>query len=195
MLEEAVAIIGGLFDGGDVTWRGEHFSVEDARLWDLPDQRVPIGVAVSGRSSCELAGRHGDLMIAVQPEAHLGEMFDEAGGAGKPRYGQVPLCYDADEGAAVKRAHDQFRWFGGGWKVNADIPGVKGFDAASQFVRMDDISESIPCGPDVSRHVAAVKEFVDAGFTHLALLQVGADTQGEFVGWAERELLPALREL
>ena len=49
MLAEAIDIISALFDGeGTVNFRGEHFDVESAKLWDLPDERVPIGVAVSG---------------------------------------------------------------------------------------------------------------------------------------------------
>lgn len=195
MLEEAVEIISALLEGATLTFRGEHFNAENARLWDVPEVPVPIGIAVSGHQSCELAGRLADIMIAVQPEAHLGEMFDEAGGTGKPRVGQVPVCWGPDEGSAVKVAHDQFRWFGGGWKVNADLPSTDAFAAASRFVRAEDVAEAIPCGPDVERHVAAVKKFVDAGFTHVALIQVGADTQDDFIAWSQRELLPALREL
>jgi len=195
MLEEAVEIISALLEGATLTFRGEHLNAENARLWDVPEVPVPIGIAVSGHQSCELAGRLADIMIAVQPEAHLGEMFDEAGGTGKPRVGQVPVCWGPDEGSAVKVAHDQFRWFGGGWKVNADLPSTDAFAAASRFVRAEDVAEAIPCGPDVERHVAAVKKFVDAGFTHVALIQVGADTQDDFIAWSQRELLPALREL
>ena len=92
MLAEAVEIISGLFDGSDsFNYRGDYFDVETARLWDLPSERVPIGIAVSGEQSCKLAGRRADLMIAVEPKPELGEMFDAAGGAGKPRVGQVPV--------------------------------------------------------------------------------------------------------
>src|SRR3954454_12428945 len=80
MLSEAVDIIAGLFDGEDsLNYRARHFDVEQAKLWDLPDERVPIGIAVSGPASCRLAGRKADLMIAVEPEAELGELFEEAG--------------------------------------------------------------------------------------------------------------------
>ena len=107
MLSEAVDIIGALFEGdGTVNYRGRHFDVEQAQLWDLPEQRVPVGVAVSGRDSCELAGHKADLMIAVEPKAELGEMFDAAGGAGKPRVGQLAVCYDPDRDAAIQRAHE-----------------------------------------------------------------------------------------
>ncbi len=196
LLSEAVDIISALFDGdGMVNYRGRHFDVEQAKLWDLPERRVPIGIAVSGEDSCQLAGRKADLMIAVQPEAELGEMFDAAGGNGKPRVGQVALAYDADREAAVRRAHQQFRWFGLGWKVNADLPNPESFDGATQFVTPEDVAEQIACGPDVEEHVAAIKPFIDAGFTEVALVQIGADHQDEFIAWAERELLPALRSI
>ncbi len=197
MLEEAIDIIAALFDSGGerVNYRGRYFDVETAKLWDLPDQRVPIGVAVSGPHSCRLAGSKADIMVAVQPEPELGEMFDAAGGTGKPRVGQMALCYDADRDAAIQRAHEQFRWFGFGFKVNADLPNPDAFAAAAQFVTPEQVAEAIPCGPDVEEHVEAIKPFIDAGFTDVALIQIGAGHQEQFMGWAQRELLPALRSL
>jgi G6PDH family F420-dependent oxidoreductase len=195
MLEEALDIISGLFDGETVSYRGNHFDVETARLWDLPDQRVPIGVAVSGQRSCRLAGERADLMVATEPKPQLGEMFDAAGGRGKPRVGQVAVSYDPDRDTAVARAHEQFRWFGLGWKVNADLPGPDSFDAATQLVTPDQVAEQLSCGPDVQEHVDKIRPFIDAGFTEIALVQIGGAHQEEFIGWAERELLPALRSL
>jgi G6PDH family F420-dependent oxidoreductase len=197
MLSEAIDVIGALFDAGDeaISYRGDHFDLETARLWDQPDRRVPIGVAVSGPESCRLAGRKADFMVAVEPQDELGEMFDAAGGAGKGRVGQIAVSYDEDRDAAVKRAHEQFRWFGLGWKVMADLPNPDAFDAAAQFVTGSDVEESIPCGPDVEEHVAKIRPFVDAGFTEVGLVQIGGEHQEKFIAWAERELLPALREL
>lgn len=197
MLTEAVRIIGALLDGGEqnVNFRGDHFTVEQARLWDLPDERVPIGIAVSGEQSCRLAGRYGDLMIAVEPKSELGEMFDAAGGEGKPRVGQLALCYDADRETAVQRAHEQFRWFGLGWKVNADLPNPESFDAATAFISPDQVGEAISCGPDLEEHVEAIRPFLDAGFTEVALVQIGGEHQEPFLRWASDELLPALRGL
>ena len=195
MLSEAVEIISRLFDGEDsVNFRGRHFDVEQAKLWDLPDRRVPIGVAVSGQESCRLAGSTADLMIAVEPKAELGEMFDAAGGAGKPRVGQVAVCYDPDRDAAVARAHQQFRWFGLGWKVNADLPNPESFAAATEMVTPGQVGDQLACGPDVEEHVTKIQPFIDAGFTEIALVQIGAEQQ-PFLEWAERELLPALRAL
>jgi G6PDH family F420-dependent oxidoreductase len=193
MLVEALQIIRELFDGGYVNVRGEHFDVESAKLWDRPEKRVPIGVAVSGAESCRIAGEYGDAMIAVEPEAALGEQFDAAGGAGKPRIGQLPICYDPDRDAAVQRAHALFRWFGFGWKVNAELPGPPAFDAASSFVRPDDVASSIPCGDDVDAVLEAARAYADAGFTQLALVQIGGDQQRPFLEWSERTLMPAWR--
>jgi G6PDH family F420-dependent oxidoreductase len=195
MLDEAIDIIAALFTGEYVNYRGRHYRVDSARLWDVDNPPPRIGVAVSGKQSCTLAGRQADVMIAVEPKASFGHMFDAAGGHGKPRVGQVPICYDADRGAAIERAHDQFRWFGGGWKVNSELPGPAAFAAASQFVTKDDVAGSIPCGPDVEAHVSAVNQFVDAGFTHVAVVQIGGEQQTGFLNWAEKELLPALRDV
>lgn len=196
MLREAVEIITALLDGDEsVNFRGRYFDVESARLWDLPDERVPVGLAVSGEDSCRLAGREADLMIAVEPRPELGRWFDESGGTGKPRVGQVALAYDRDRDAAVARAHDQFRWFGFGWKVNADLPNPESFEAAAQFVTRDQVADAIACGDDLEEHVEKIRAYVDAGFTEVALVQIGESHQHDFIAWAERELLPALRSL
>jgi G6PDH family F420-dependent oxidoreductase len=196
MLAEAVDIIAGLFEGEEsFNYRGKHYDVETAKLWDLPEQRVPIGIAVSGPDSCRLAGEKADVLVAVEPDEKLVQMFDEAGGSGKPRVGQIAIAYDEDRDAAVQRAHEQFRWFGLGWKVNADLPGPPGFEGATQFVRPEDVGEQLSCGPDVEEHVEAIRPFVDAGFTEVALVQIGAEHQDAFFRFAEDELLPALRSL
>ncbi|MFJ6793237.1 LLM class F420-dependent oxidoreductase [Streptomyces sp. NPDC091268] len=195
MLEEAVDIIRRLFTGEYVSHHGAHYDVENAKLWDVPDEPPPIGIAVSGPRSCELAGRRGDLVIATEPERELLERFDAHGGSGKPRVGQLPVCYDTDRDAAVARAHDQFRWSLGGWKVNAELPGPAGFEQATQTVRPEDVAEAIPCGDDVDAFVEAVRPYADAGFTEVALVQIGGDRQEPFLEWAEAKLLPALRDL
>ena len=195
MLVEAIRIIRDLFEGeGYTNFRGEHFDVESAKLWDLPQQPVPIGVAAGGKQACTIAGELGDALIATEPKPELVEYFDAAGGTGKPRIGQMPISFDADKGAAVTRAHSLFRWFGLGWKVNAELPGPPAFDAASSFVREDDVAGSIPCGDDVDAVLEAAQAYADAGYTHLALLQIGGDQQIPYLEWTERALMPAWRD-
>ncbi|MBN1091504.1 TIGR03557 family F420-dependent LLM class oxidoreductase [Blastococcus sp. TML/M2B] len=195
MLEEGLHIIRELFDGeGYTNFRGEHFDVESAKLWDLPEKRVPIGVASGGKQASTIAGQLADALIATEPKAELIEAFDAAGGAGKPRIAQMPISYGTDKAAAVTRAHTLFRWFGFGWKVNAELPGPSAFDAAAQFVREEDVADSIPCGDDVEAVIEAAKEYAEAGFTHLALVQIGGDQQEPYLEWTRSTLLPAWRE-
>src|SRR4051794_6756218 len=195
MFAEAVEIITRLLAGEHVNFRGTHFGVESARLYDLPDRATPIGIAVSGEESCALAGRWADLMVATEPKPELVESFEAAGGEGKPRVGQIAVSYDPDREAAVQRAHEQFRWFGLGWKVNTDLPAPSSFEAATQFVRPEDVAEQLPCGADVEEFVEKIRPFADAGFTEVALVQIGADQQDAFIDWARDKLLPALRSL
>jgi G6PDH family F420-dependent oxidoreductase len=195
MLVEALEIMHALFEGETVTYRGEHLQTENAQLWDRPADPLPIGVAASGPASCAIAGRFGDALIAVQPDADLGRAFDEAGGTGKPRIGQAPLSYDPDAAVARKRATEQFRWFAGGWDVMAELPGPDHFASATKSVGEDEVAEQVPCGDDLDAHVDAVRAYVDAGFTHVAVVQIGGEAQDQFFDWAERELVPALRKL
>jgi G6PDH family F420-dependent oxidoreductase len=195
MLAEAVQIIRELLRGdGYTTFHGEYYDVDGGKIWDLPEGGVPIGLAVSGEKSVELAAEYADVLIATEPEPELTEQFEAAGGAGKKKVGQMPISYGTDKAAAVTRAHELFRWFGLGWKVNADLPGTAGFDAASQFVREEDVESSLPCGDDVDAVIEAAKEYADAGFTHLALVQIGGDQQAPYLEWSEKTLMPAWRE-
>jgi G6PDH family F420-dependent oxidoreductase len=193
MLEEATIIIKALLDGGYVNFKGDHFRVDSAKLWDLPEERVEIGIAVSGEQSINTFAPLVDHLVAVEPQAALVEQWDAAHGEGSRKIGQLPVCWDTDRDPAVQTAHEQFRWFGGGWKVNAELPGPAGFAGATQFVRVDDVAESIPCGPDIEAIVKAVRQFEEAGFTDVALVQIGDERQEEFLRVAQSELLPALR--
>jgi len=196
MLHEAVQIIRDLLDGdGYTNFAGDHFRVDSAKLFDRPEERVEIGMAVSGPQSVETFAPLVDHLIAVEPKPDLVSGWDAAAGGRESRkIGQLPISWDRDRDRAVERAHEQFRWFAGGWKVNAELPGPAGFAGATQFVRPEDVAENIPCGPDVDQVVEAVGAFVEAGFTDVALVQIGDEAQDDFFGFAEQDLLPALRE-
>jgi G6PDH family F420-dependent oxidoreductase len=191
LLSEAVDIIAALFTGEYVDYVGKHFRVDSAKLWDVPSEPPPIGIAVSGAQSTELARENADFLIATEPKGDLVSAFDRPNA---PKVGQLPISFDADKNAAMERAHEQFRWFGNGWKVNAELPGPAGFAGASQFVRPEDVAESIPCGADVDAIAEAIQPYADAGFTHVALVQIGGEHQDAFLDWSEKTLLPALAD-
>jgi G6PDH family F420-dependent oxidoreductase len=194
MLVEAATIIRELFSGELVTWEGDYFRVDSARLWDAPDGGVPVGIAVSGEKSVSRFAPLADHLIAVEPDEEVIRVWDqEKGDRSSRKIGQIPICWDPDEKRAIERAHKQFRWFGGGWAVNADLPTPAGFEGASQFVRPEDVAEQIPCGPDLDKIVDAVQPFQQAGFTDLAFVQVGDEGQSAFLEQAAKRLLDKLR--
>ena len=206
MLAEALQIIRQLHTGELVTFRGEHFEVDSARIWDLPDGGVDLAVAVGGEKAIEAMGPLADHLIATESDGELiaawnalkekgtGQDQGNTVSNGARAIGQIPISWDpSGEAAAVDRAHDQFRWFGGGWSVNADLPTTAGFAAASQFVRKEDVADSIPCGPDLDAVVEAVQPFWEAGFTDIAIVQIGDELQQRFLDEAAGPLLEKLR--
>ena len=199
MLAEAIEIIRELHTGELVDLQGDHFQVDSARIWDLPAEPVEIGVAVSGPASIELLAPLSDHLMTTEPDPDVVSRWNRTKGApripGSARaVGQIPICWDPDEDAAIERAHEQFRWFAGGWSVNADLPTTAGFAGATQFVRPEDVADNIPCGPDLDAIVDAVSAFWDSGFTDVALVQIGGDTQEQFLAEAAGPLLEKLRD-
>ena len=191
-LEEAIEVIRELWTGKLKSHRGEHFTVENARLYSLPDELPPLLVAVAGESSVELAARSGDGLIGTAPVAESVEQFRSEGGEGKPTYGQLHVCWAEDEKAAKELALKQ--WPNGAISGSyfLELPLPAHFEEAAEVLDTDDIGESITCGPDPERHRAAIQEYVDAGYDHVYVHQVGPDQEG-FFDFYEREVLPGFR--
>jgi G6PDH family F420-dependent oxidoreductase len=196
MLAEAIGIIRTLHAGGLVDHHGTYFTVDSARIWDCPPDGVPIGVAVAGERALERLGTLADHVIAVEPKKDLIDAWNaQPHGHDDPRsIGQIPICWHPDGAeAGAKLAHEQFRWFGGGWSVNADLPTPAGFAGASQYVRPEDVAANIPCGNDLDAIVEGVRPFWEAGFTDVALVQVGDELQDRFLAEVAGPLLERLR--
>ncbi len=191
-LEEAIEVIRELWTGKLKSHRGEHFTVENARIYSLPDELPPLLVAVAGASSVELAARVGDGLIGTAPVADSVEQFRSEGGAGKPTYGQLHVCWAEDEETAKQLALKQ--WPNGAISGSyfLELPLPAHFEEAAEVLDTDDIGESIVCGPDPERHRAAIQEYVDAGYDHVYVHQIGPEQDG-FFEFYEREVLPGFR--
>jgi len=190
LLEEAIEVLRLLWQGGEQTHRGKHYSVDHARLYTLPDEPIPIAVAAAKPLAAELAGRLGDALVNTVPDAEIVKSYRSAGGAG-PRYGQVQLCWAEDEQAARETVFRLWRHSGLGGTVNQELPRPSDFEAAAETVTIEQATEHVPCGPDPDAVVEAVRTWEEAGFDHIALHQVGPDQDGFFRFW-ERELRPRL---
>ena len=190
-LSEALDIIQGLLAGKLTTYRGQHFQLDHAKLFDRPKRKPPVIVAAGGPEAGRLAGEKADGLIVTEPEKELVKAFTAGGGKG-PRYAEVAMCCAADEDKARKTAHRYFRWSLSGWPVLAELPHDEAFAAASKHVTVEMIGEEISCGPSADRHLEAIHEFTAIGCDHIILNQIGPD-QDFFFELFERKLAPALR--
>jgi coenzyme F420-dependent glucose-6-phosphate dehydrogenase len=188
-LAEAIEVIRGLWEGKLMSHRGEHFTVENARLYSLPEEPPALLVAVAGESSVELAAHRGDGLIGTAPIPESVEQFRSEGGEGKPVYGQLHVCWAEEEDAAKRLALKQ--WPNGAISGSyfLELPLPAHFEEAAETLDEEDIAESVVCGPDPERHRAAIEEYVDAGYDHVYVHQIGPD-QESFFEFYEREVLP-----
>ncbi|ORJ93676.1 TIGR03557 family F420-dependent LLM class oxidoreductase [Prescottella equi] len=190
MLRESIEIIRSLWSGGYHSYSGRHLELEDARVFDLPEQLPPIIVAGSGAPAAKIAADLGDGLFATEPDPDLIAQYEKEGGAGR-RYAEVPLSWAPTEDAALQSAHKLFRFSATGWKVQAELPNPVNFEAAASVVRESDTAESFGYGPDPERHLERIREYGEAGFDHLALVNAGPDVDG-FFDFYVREIAPAL---
>jgi G6PDH family F420-dependent oxidoreductase len=195
MLEESIEVIRLLWQGGLQSFYGLYFTLENARLYTLPDEPIPLYVAAMGDMAATLAGEAGDGLINTEPDREVVQAFEEAGGQGKPRVGQMTVCWAKDERKAIDTAMKYWRFAGLEGPLSQELPLPSHFEKASELVREEDLVKSVICGPDVSKYLEKIKQYADAGFDHVYIHQVGPDQEG-FFDFYERELQPGFqREL
>lgn len=188
-LEEAIGLIRMLWSGELRSHRGRHYRVDNARLYTLPELPPPILVAAAGPQATELAARAGDGLVGLAPDRQMIERFVTAGGAEKPRYGQLHVCWAKSEREARRIAYE--------WWSNGALPGKlftelalpSDIEQAASLASEEVVAGHVVCSPDPGPHLEAIEEFVAAGYTHVYLHQVGPDQEG-FLRFCEHQLLP-----
>jgi coenzyme F420-dependent glucose-6-phosphate dehydrogenase len=189
MLEEAVEIIRTLWQGGYQSYHGLFYTVENARIYTLPDPLPEIYVAASGPEAGEIAGEIGDGIIATGPDETVLAAFDAVGGTGKPRLGQVTVCWAADEAAARRTAKQYWATAALKGAASQELPLPQQFEDLVELVTEDQVAEAVVCGSDPAKHIEKIDKYADAGFSHVYIHQVGPDQQG-FMDFYRREILP-----
>jgi coenzyme F420-dependent glucose-6-phosphate dehydrogenase len=189
MLEEAVAVMRELWKGDFVMHHGRHYTVEGARVYDPPKgESLPVYVAAAGPKAAELSGRIGDGLIAVAPQKETIEVFEQAGGSG-PKVGQLHACWAESRDEAVNTAHDLWPNVAITGEAGQELPMPGHFGQLADMVSPEDVDELVACGPDADRHLEMIKRYVDAGYTHVYVHQIGSDQEG-FLSFYQREILP-----
>jgi G6PDH family F420-dependent oxidoreductase len=191
MLDEAIEVIRGLWEGHQYSHYGEHYAVVNARIYTLPETPPEIVVSGFGPKSVDLAARVGDGYVSTLPDKRLVDRFKRKGGDGKPIQGGTKVCWGPDEQECVKTAHRLWPNEGLSGELSQILPQPAHFEQATALVTEEMIAEAVPCGPDVERIVAALRQFADAGFDELYVQQIG-DRQAEFFDVLEREIVPRI---
>ena len=189
MLEEAVEVIRKLWTGDMVTHRGDHYTVRNAKLFTTPEENPPVVVSAYGEHAAKRAADLGDGFWSVGPQDVV-QTFEQEGGEG-PKFSQLTVCYADSEDEAVETAHE--------WWPNSLLPGQLSseleipefFEQASQMVTKEQVREadSIVTDPDPQAHVENLRKFVDAGYDHVYVHQIGPDQEALFDLY-EDEVLP-----
>jgi G6PDH family F420-dependent oxidoreductase len=194
MLAESMEIMRELWKGEPVDHHGAYYDVVDARVYTLPETPPEIFVAAGGERSAELAGELGDGIVTTTPDKKVLGTFEKAGGSGKPKLGQVTVCYGKDAERARQTAFETWPTAGLKGELTQELPLPRHFEQACENVTADDIGKIIVCGPDVEAHVKALREYVDAGFDGVYVHQIGSD-QDAFFEVYSREVLPAVKKV
>jgi coenzyme F420-dependent glucose-6-phosphate dehydrogenase len=191
MLEEAIEVMRLLWQGGQQTFRGEYYDLEQARLYTLPEEPVQLAIAAAKEQAARVAGELGDAFINVAPDEEAIQTFEAAGGRGKPKYGQITMCWAKTEEEGAKTACEIWPNAALGGDLSYELPLPEHFEQSTEDVTPEELAEAIPCGPDVERYVEAIREYEQAGYTHIYFHQVGHDQDGFFRFWRD-ELSPKL---
>jgi coenzyme F420-dependent glucose-6-phosphate dehydrogenase len=188
MLVEALDVIRELWSGELVSHDGDHFEVDTARLYSLPDEPPPIVIAASGSAAAETAGEMGDGLVSTAPDEEVVATFREAGGAGKPIYGEISVAFDRSEEAGLELAAATWPLSAIPGELGQELPLPRHFEQAGERVQPSDLRGQVPAGPDPAPYLEAIERYAKAGFDHVTLHQIGQDQAG-FVEFARRELL------
>jgi coenzyme F420-dependent glucose-6-phosphate dehydrogenase len=194
MLEEAVHVIRQLWQGGQQSHYGTFYTLENARIYTLPESLPPLLVAAGGRKAAELAGRIGDGLISTSPNKQVTERFGENGGRDKPCYAEMTVCWAEDEKKARQTAFECWPNVALKGELSQVLPVPAHFEQAVKMLREEDVAEEIVCGPDPDPYMEELREYEQAGFTNVYLHQVGPDQAG-FFRFCERELMPRLAQM
>ncbi|MEU1007621.1 LLM class F420-dependent oxidoreductase [Streptomyces sp. NPDC005890] len=191
MLEEAIQVMRRLFTGEEVTHHGTHYTVENARLYTVPDEPVPIDISGFGPKATALAARVADGYITMMPEEEMVTRFRKGGGGAKLVSGGTKVCYGTDRDACVRTVHKL--WYNEllPGEMGQVLPSPRHFEQLQELVTEDMVRDKTVCGDDVDEHVSALRAFADAGFDRVYVNQIGPDQRG-FFDFYRTKVLPQL---
>jgi G6PDH family F420-dependent oxidoreductase len=181
MLEEAIEVIRTLWEGGQQSHYGPHYAVENARVYDLPDQLPKLIVSGFGPKAIKLAARIGDGFATTSPDKDAIDLYRSEGGTG-PVHAGTKVCYGPDAEQALETVHRLWPNEALPGELAQVLPTPAHFEQACELITPEHISS--PVGPDLDTHYESLKAYEDAGVDELFVQQIGPDQGRFFSEWA-----------
>ncbi|WP_243060684.1 TIGR03557 family F420-dependent LLM class oxidoreductase [Nocardioides sp. SR21] len=172
MLEEAVGLIRELWKGEVVNHRGRHYTVEHARIYNVPDVPPEIFVSGFGPKAVDLAARIGDGYISTSPDPELLNRF-RASADGRPAQAGAKVAYAPTKEEGWEHAHRLWPNAGLPGELAQILPTPEHFEQATELVTMDSTRDSVVAGDDPEDHLDQVRSYADAGYDELYLANMG----------------------
>ncbi|WP_300611121.1 TIGR03557 family F420-dependent LLM class oxidoreductase [Trebonia sp.] len=197
-MQEALEIIHRLFAGEKLSFRGEHYTTETARLYSPPAGDLPVLMAAGGPKSAEFAGTYADGLIT--------SVKDPADTVAK-------VIAPYRRAAAARRARQLVlatRWtvLAGGpseaWKALSSLRGLRApgrleaTDPAELRIRADEMDPeevlaSYAVVPDAAGLIEAYRPLVTDVGADIVSIQVMSEDPMAAVEMIGKEVLPQLR--
>lgn len=189
MLEEAVEIMRKLWQGGTVSHRGRHYTVENARVYTLPEKPVEILVSGFGPKAIEVAARIGEGFVSTMPDGDAVKQFRSSGGGDRVCQAGFKAAYAESEEDGARIAYEKWPNAGVPGELSQVLPSPKHFEQASELVTQDMVKDAFVCGNDPEAHLEQIQQYADAGFDEVYVANTGPHWQGLFDLY-ERHVLP-----
>src|SRR5919106_1178528 len=90
---------------------------------------------------------------------------------------QVIVCWGRDEAEARKTALDLWPTAAIPGESGQELPNPAHFEQLAKIVTEDMVAEQVLCGPDVDAIAKKVDAYVDAGFDHVYIHQIGPEQE------------------
>jgi G6PDH family F420-dependent oxidoreductase len=184
MLEEAITLIRRMWSGETVSFAGQHYRVDHARIYDVPETPIPVVVSAFGERAAGLAAEHGDGLWTTGTGDTI-DLWRAAGGSG-PVYSQITFCWADDREKALDIVERMWPNTGVPGQVTQDLATPEHFEMVSSIVGREMLGEQVPCGPDLEPLVEQIDAAVDSGVDHVYLHQIGSDQEGFLEVWRDR---------
>ncbi|MDQ7805388.1 glucose-6-phosphate dehydrogenase (coenzyme-F420) [Amycolatopsis sp. A133] len=204
-LRESIKLIRELWTSDNVNFEGDYYQLVNAKIYDRPEQPVPVYVAAGGPVVAKYAGRSGEGFICTSgkgmdlytekliPAVKEGASAAERDAESIDRTIEIKLSYDRDAEKALENTR-----FWAPLSLTAEqkhtVSSAEEMERLADELPIEQVAKRWIVASDPDEAVAQIKPYLDAGLNHLVFHGPGHD-QERFLTQFSEDVLPKLRAL